>query len=258
MTATTTSSTAAERVRSVCATAAHATLALEGVPTAVTTLHRFRETGDTGEVVLVVTGDSPVAALTRRAGLGGRGAVLELTDTAAVALREPVRALVWLRGVLQPVHDQRTLALELAEEHAHPELLGIGHGSVLLRLEVASAVVADSTGAEPVSAADLLAASPDPFCAEEAAWLQHLEGTHADLLALLARRLPVELRRGRTRPLGLDRHGLALRVEREHGLGDRDVRLPFPTPVHDAAGLGRALRVLAGCPFLDGLHARTT
>ncbi len=257
MTATTTlaAPSTAERIRSVCVTARDARLAVEGVPTVVTALHRVR---DGAEVVVAVAGSDAVAGLARRAGLDGLPAVLELTDTAAVALREPVRALVWLRGALLDVHDQRTLALELALEHPEPALLGVGHETVLLRLDLTSAVVADSTGAEGVSVEALRAAEPDPFCADEAAWLHHLEHTHADLLALLARRLPVELRRGRVRPLGLDRNGLRLRVERGHGLDDRDVRLPFPTPVREAAGLGRALRVLAGCPFLNGLQARTS
>jgi hypothetical protein len=70
----------------------------------------------------------------------------------------------------------------------------------------------------------------------------------------LADRLPSPLRRGRVRPLGLDRYGVQLRVEAEDG--DHDVRLPFPTPVDDVTGLSQAIRVLMGCPFLNGLRAR--
>ena len=64
----------------------------------------------------------------------------------------------------------------------------------------------------------------------------------------------MSLRRGRIRPLGLDRYGLRLRVERADG--EHDVRLPFAAPVNDVTGLGRAIRVLMGCPFLNGLRAR--
>jgi hypothetical protein len=67
-------------------------------------------------------------------------------------------------------------------------------------------------------------------------------------------RLPATLRGGRVRPLGLDRYGVQLRVETDDG--DHDVRLPFPTPVNDVVGLSRAIRVLMGCPFLNGLRAR--
>lgn len=47
-----------------------------------------------------------------------------------------------------------------------------------MRLEIDSVVVADSTGAESVRLGILLAAKPDPFCALESCWLQHLESAH--------------------------------------------------------------------------------
>jgi hypothetical protein len=115
-------------------------------------------------------------------------------------------------------------------------------------------VIADATGAESVELRDLLAARPDPFCVLESSWLQHIDADHREVIDLLASRLPVSLRWGRIRPLGLDRYGLRLRVERADG--DHDVRLPFAAPVNDVTGLGRAIRVLMGCPFLNGLRAR--
>jgi hypothetical protein len=42
----------------------------------------------------------------------------------------------------------------------------------------------------------------------------------------------------------------------ESAEGDRDIRLPFRTPVDDVAGLGKAIRLLLGCPFASGLRAR--
>ena len=74
------------------------------------------------------------------------------------------------------------------------------------------------------------------------------------MVARLVSRLPSPLRRGHVRPLGIDRYGMRFRVERADG--DHDVRLPFQHPVTDMAGLGRAIRVLMGCPFLNGLRAR--
>jgi hypothetical protein len=70
----------------------------------------------------------------------------------------------------------------------------------------------------------------------------------------LAGRLPVAMRRGRVRPLGLDRYGVRLRVENDEG--DHDVRLAFANPVDDVTGLSQAIRILLGCPFLNGLRAR--
>ena len=124
----------------------------------------------------------------------------------------------------------------------------------LMRLEVESVVVADSTGAEAVGVSALLQARPDPFCAMESCWLQHLDVAHRDVVDRLADRLPTTLRRGRVRPLGLDRYGVRLRVENDDG--DHDVRLAFAKPVDDVTGLSQAIRILMGCPFLNGLRAR--
>ena len=81
-----------------------------------------------------------------------------------------------------------------------------------------------------------------------------MESAHRDVVDRLADRLPTALRRGRVRPLGLDRYGVQLRVEGDDG--DHDVRLPFAKPVDDVTGLSQAIRVLMGCPFLNGLRAR--
>jgi hypothetical protein len=123
-----------------------------------------------------------------------------------------------------------------------------------MRLEIESVVVADSTGAESVGVGALLGARPDPFCAMESCWLKHMESAHREVVDRLASRLPMPLRRGRVRPLGLDRYGVQLRVEGDDG--DHDVRLSFAKPVDDVTGLSQAIRILMGCPFLNGLRAR--
>ncbi len=149
----------------------------------------------------------------------------------------------------------RRLAAEIAEILPHPELLDVGHRSELLCLTLDSVVAADTTGAEAVDVTDVLDAAPDPFAALETEWLQHLEQDHADIVRQIARRIPPAHRGGRIRPLGLDRYGLRLRVESEGD--DHDVRIPFHEPVDDPAALGRALRLLVGCPFHNGLPPRT-
>ena len=47
-----------------------------------------------------------------------------------------------------------------------------------------------------------------------------------------------------------------MRLRVEGADGDRDVRLPFAQPVDDILGLSQAIRVLMGCPFVNGLRAR--
>lgn len=262
--------TTAERVRSACVRAGGALLAIEDETARVEPCQDpRREPSATPIHHLLDDGSFAVArpAGDKCLGISGSQALLELTDYAPLPLREPVRSLVWVRGHLQqvpPAEVATTLDL-IAAEDPNPVLLqvetprsapsaGNEDRYTLLRLEIASVVVTDATGAEPVSTADLLAARPDPFCEVESALLWHLDSAHNDVVARLASKLPTSLRRGQVRPLGLDRYGVRFRVEDNDG--DHDVRLPFHKPVDDIAGLGQAVRTLMGCPFANGLRAR--
>lgn len=253
--------TTAERIRSACVRASGALLAIEHDDPVPTPVHHLM---DDGSVALAI----PVErARELERPVSGSQALLELTDYAPLPLREPVRSLVWVRGHLQEVHPSEIVAtLDLiATECPNPALLGVDTPRcappdgeepryTLLRLEIASVVVTDATGAEPVNVGDLLDARPDPFCALESSLLWHLDTAHSDVLARLVSRLPAPLRRGHVRPLGLDRYGVRFRVEGDDR--DHDVRLPFHKPVDDMTGLSQAIRVLMGCPFINGLRAR--
>ncbi|KHO20082.1 DUF2470 domain-containing protein [Mycolicibacterium setense] len=256
--------TTAERIRSACARGGGAMLAVEGMEPVASPVHHLL---DDGSFAITVPETSPPAGMAMSAGSAGVQAVLEMTDYAPLPLREPVRSLVWIRGRLQHVPSAEVAALLdlVAAENPNPALLQVNSHAqqnpahdddnyTLMRLEIESVVVADATGAEAVGLGALLQARPDPFCAMESGWLQHMESSHRDVVERLATRLPITLRQGRVRPLGLDRYGVQLRVENEHG--DHDVRLPFPKPVDDVTGLSQAIRVLMGCPFLNGLRAR--
>jgi Protein of unknown function (DUF2470) len=253
--------TTAERIRSACARAGGALLGIERQDPIATPIHH-----------LLHDGSFAVALPVDRAGeaappASGSQALLELTDYAPLPLREPVRSLVWVRGRLEPVRPDAvtTMLDQIAAEYPNPALLqvetprsapsdGEDPRYTLHRLQIAAVVVTDATGAEPVGVADLLAARPDPFCAVESSLLWHLQTDHADVVARLVSKLPAPLRRGHVRPLGLDRYGVRFRVE---GIdGDHDVRLPFHRPVDDMTGLSQAIRVLMGCPFINGLRAR--
>nr|VTO94680.1 hypothetical protein BIN_B_00153 [Mycobacterium riyadhense] len=250
--------TTAERIRSACVRAGGALLAVEGEDPVATPIHHLLYDGSFAVAVPVARGTGAVC---------GSQALLELTDYAPLPVREPVRSLVWVRGRLHRVPPGAvTKLLDLiATENPTPALLqvetpesGPSDGDdaryTLLRLEIASVVVTDATGAEPVSVHDLLAARPDPFCEIESTLLWHLATAHDDVVARLVSRLPAPLRRGQVRPLGLDRYGVRFRVEGNEG--DRDIRLPFHKPVDDMNGLSQAIRVLMGCPFVNGLRAR--
>ncbi|SOJ58015.1 hypothetical protein MSIMFB_05497 [Mycobacterium simulans] len=250
--------TTAERIRSACVRAGGALLAVESEDPVATPIHHLLFDGSFAVAVPAARGAGPVC---------GSQALLELTDYAPLPVREPVRSLVWVRGRLHRVPPGAVAKMLdlIATENPTPALLqvetpksGPSNGDdaryTLLRLEIASVVVTDATGAEPVSVQDLLAARPDPFCEIESTLLWHLATAHNDVVARLVSRLPAPLRRGQVRPLGLDRYGVRFRVERNDG--DRDIRLPFHKPVDDMNGLSQAIRVLMGCPFVNGLRAR--
>lgn len=253
----------AERIRSACARGGGAMLAVEGIEPAASPVHHLLQDGS---FAITVPADGLQAGMAVAAGTSGVQAVLEMTDYAPLPLREPVRSLVWISGRLHhiPARDVPGLLDLIAAESPNPALLQVNTGAeqvacgdtayALMRMEVDSVVVADSTGAESVGLSTLLDAQPDPFYALESCWLQHLESAHREVVDRLANRLPSPLRHGRVRPLGLDRYGVQLRVENEDG--DHDVRLPFAKPVDDVTGLSQAIRVLMGCPFLNGLRAR--
>lgn len=254
--------TTAERIRSVWMRA-QSLLAIDGAePVSVPLCHLLND------------GTVAIAGARLAGGDDGFGtgipAMLELTDHSPLPLRERVRALVWVRGRLQQVPSDEVDALldRIAAEDPNPALLQIqspraqaamrdGAGEdryPLLRLTMESVVVADTTGAEAVPVTDLLAAHPDPFCVIEATWLRHLHSAHPEVVTRLAAQLPPRLRRGQVHPLAIDRYGIWLRVE--GGDGDRDVRLAFHAPAETMTALNRAVRVLMGCPFRNGLHAR--
>jgi hypothetical protein len=254
--------TTAERIRSTCIRAGGALLAVERAEPLTTPLHHLLGDGSFAVAVPIV---GAVAAAMVNGDTRGTQAVLELADYAPLPLREPVRSLVWVRGQLEqvPLPAVYEVLDQIAAEQPSSALLQVqtaasepgqgGDGACyrLLRLQVESIVVTDSSGAEAVDVAALLAARPDPFCVVESCWIRHLDTAHQDVIARLASRLPVRLRRGDVRPLGLDRYGVQLRVESTDG--DRDVRLPFRTPVDDMSGLNQAIRLLMGCPFSRGV-----
>jgi hypothetical protein len=176
--------------------------------------------------------------------------MLELADTAPVPLREPVRGLLWITGWLRVLEGEqaRSAVLEVVEAKPDPRLLDAGHGATVLRLTPASMVVADAEGTSSIRPSEFGDAEPDPFCQQEDQWLRHLELSHRDVVELLSRHLPENLRGGHVRPLGLDRLGLRLRVEAVEG--DHDVRIAFAHPVSTPKELSGELRRLMGCPFL--------
>ncbi|CCG03577.1 DUF2470 domain-containing protein [Blastococcus saxobsidens] len=200
-----------------------------------------------GQVLLVVPHDGDLAAAVRGAPDQDLSALLMVSDHAPVPVRSPVRAQLWLSGWATPVRpaDRRAAALAFAETRPDASLLDVGRTADLLRLDLAEVVLGEAGTAVDVGLQEFLAARPDPLAGIESDHLTHLAADHADVLALLAARLPADLLGPGdvVRPLGLDRFGFRLRVERR--FGHVDVRVPFARPLTCAGQLGAAVaRVL--------------
>jgi hypothetical protein len=244
---------AAERARSVAARGGTASLVGTGAPHAAPLVHHVRADGS---AVLLLDDDEPVLDVIRNAPGGGFAAMLEVTDRAPVELREPVRGLLWITGrVRVPRPDiARRIALQVADVRPDEELLRLGHGATLVRLDPGSAVLSDAEGTAALTPVDLAAAWPDPFCRYEAHWLAHLEQSHPEVLDLLVRHLPPvlrDLRDARLRPLGMDRYGLRLRVEAPGR--DHDVRIAWAEQATTVDELRTQMQRLIGCPMRRGV-----
>jgi Protein of unknown function (DUF2470) len=241
--------TAAERARSVAARGGTASLVGTGAAPATPLVHLVRADGS---AALLLADEDPVLELIRQRD-GEVAAMLEITDRAPVDLREPVRALLWITGRvrLPDAESGRRIAVQVADSHPHPDLLRLGHGATLIRLDPDFAVLSDAEGTAALAPVELAAARPDPFCRYEKQWLAHLEMAHPEVFDALARYLPSPLRDrpARVRPLAVDRCGLRLRVETTEG--DHDVRLAWQDGAHTVAELRVQMGLLVGCPFRD-------
>jgi hypothetical protein len=199
-----------------------------------------------GQVLLVVPTDGDVCAAVSGARDGDLAALVLVTDHAPVPLRDPVRAQVWLSGWLTPVRpaDERAATLAFAEVAPVGDLLDVGRGNTLLRLDLAEVVLGEGGAVAEVAPEAYQAATPDPLAGIEAAALQHLLSAHPDALSALRSWVP-PCWRGEdavVQPLGLDRFGFRLRIEHRHGT--RDLRVPFNAPVTSPEALGPAVHRL--------------
>ncbi|MGY2084838.1 DUF2470 domain-containing protein [Blastococcus sp. SYSU DS0539] len=230
---------AAERARTV-ATRAAATVCARGVEGGRVLAHTV--TG-AGQVLLVVPADGDLLSAVRAAPDQDLSALVMVSDHAPVPLRRPVRAQLWLSGWATPVRpaDRRAAVLAFAESRPAPALLDVGRTAELLRLDLAEVVLGEGREGIDVSPQEFAAAVPDPLAGIESDHLRHLAGHHADVLDLLAGRLPAGFvgPGDVVRPLGLDRFGFRLRIEGPYG--DTDVRVPFPRPLTCAGQLGPAV-----------------
>lgn len=236
-------------------------LAVAGADVVGTSLHHLF---DDGTFAVAVPSDSAIAAMVVAAGSAGMPALLELTDQAPLPLREPVRSLVWVRGNVVAASDReaRGIVDVIASRIPDPALLDIRTdmrlrtepGSVLLCLTVGIRRRRRFHGSRIGGRLSPAERAPGSLlCARGGMALPYRPRPPRSGRAA-GQAVATELATREVRLLGIDRYGIQLRVEGAES--DHDVRLPFNEPVNDTAGLSQALRILAGCPFLNGLRAR--
>ncbi|MFH9670911.1 DUF2470 domain-containing protein [Streptomyces sp. NPDC017405] len=217
---------AAERARSVLATAWSCAVTADGVREEYAGAHTVTEDG---RVCLAVPEDSGLSAASLCAPRQEPAALLEFADVAPVPVRDRIRARLWLSGTLTPAGDALLF---------HP----------------ARVVLRQASGPVVVGLEEFAAARPDPLAAAEARLLTHLADAHPDAVERLTRLVRPESLHAATRvaPLAVDRHGLTLRIERTRAHGD--VRLPFHAPADDVTQLTERVHALlaqavaASCP----------
>ncbi|MFF7145598.1 MULTISPECIES: DUF2470 domain-containing protein [Streptomyces] len=208
--------TAAERVRSILATADSMTVVSDGRHTEV---HRLDGT--------LAMSHFHLHAPAEGAGAPSAGRIpvrLDLTDVAPTPVRDRLRDRVTLIGVLAAPYDPESTDSTC--------------------VEFGQAVLEDATGRTFVAFEELEATELDPLATSEADLLTHLVDAHGELVPLLMRLVHPLPDSGvqRALPVGMDRYGLTLRLEYPHT--HRDARLPFRTPVHHSAHVGSRIQAL--------------
>lgn len=226
--------TAAERARTILATSGDVQVSLIGT------------TSDVVRHVVTPDGSLLLLAPARASGLFGVASRLsadlvtvEATDVVSVPQPDRVRGRLRLLGSLDT--SGGPWSGDVVDYLRGPE-----PGPVEVVRFVPTGVSLDWPRAERWIGVDLdsyCVADVDPLAGLEHTWLPHLEQGHAAMLRALAARACTGLAPSvGVHALGLDRHGLTLRV---YAAGrPTDVRLAFPGPVRCGCGVRTALDAL--------------
>lgn len=117
-------------------------------------------------------------------------------------------------GWAAPLPDQRAAADTFAAVRPLPELLDVGHGRTLYRVDLAELRLDRDDQVQVIDSDDFRCAAPDPVYPDEAALLadlnDHHPGARQGLLQRIRPRLPDAVD---VRPVRIDRYGMSLRVQ---------------------------------------------
>jgi hypothetical protein len=221
--------------------------------------YRVRHATDCAGGILLLSraGGELATALAPAGGADDTAAVLTVPDVPPVA-GSPHLGQVWISGwamVLTGV-AAREAALEYAETNPTSDLLDVGRGFVLHRIEAAevrlersgSVAGRDTRGCATINIDpdEYIAAEPDPLHNDEHDLLVDLADHHATEVASFVRRQVAAAGQdpGREPPrvVRMDRYGFVAALGSVSD--DRRVRLSFPRPVRDRPDLAQLLHPL--------------
>ncbi|MDG4765381.1 DUF2470 domain-containing protein [Solwaraspora sp. WMMD406] len=206
--------------------------------------HAVRHATDPmGRILLLAGADDRIAGALRPVDSAADTAVvLDVTDVPPVA-GSPTLGRVWVSGWVSALDgpEARMAALDFADVHPTGELLDLGRGSTMYRMEVAEIRLERCGAMTDVDPDEYAAAEPDPLGTIEPELLADLADHHQpQMTAFIRRQLRDAGHRSRyddPRVVRLDRYGFVVAL----GPNGPRARLAFPTPVGDRAELARLL-----------------
>ena len=189
-------------------------------------------------LLLSPRGGALTEALRPAEGTDDTALVLDISDVPPVA-GAPSLGRVWVAGWARELAgaEARAAALDYAEVDAAADLLDVGDGQVLHRMEVAEVRYERNGVLVDVDPDEYAAASPDPLRTIEFDLIADLADHHVpEMTGYLRRQLgPAAGPADEPRVVRLDRYGLLVRV------GERLARLAFPRAVRDRHDLAHLL-----------------
>ncbi|GIF73500.1 DUF2470 domain-containing protein [Asanoa siamensis] len=157
----------------------------------------------------------------------------------------PSRGRLWLTGSAERLDgaDARAAADAYAQVSPLGDLLDVGRGQALFRIDASEVRLAKGRRLVEIDPAEFRAATPDPLAADEGRLLHDLNDHHLDQLVVLVERVA-----GRPAPVGcqalrLDRYGLTVGSVPNGGPGPR-LRLGFERPVASVCELTHLMHTL--------------
>jgi len=194
---------------------------------------------DHGRMLLLSPADGTLAtALRPQDGVDDTAMVLDIADVPPMA-DSPSLGRVWVSGWARRLtgDEARSAAMDYAAVDASGDLLDVGDGQVLHRMEVAEVRFERHSTLIDVDPDEYAEATPDPLRQVEFDLIADLSDHHvAEMAAYVRRNLgPAAQPSVEPRVVRLDRYGFVVRLD------ERLARMAFPRPVTDRHDLAHLL-----------------